>query len=220
MSNGNTQWESAPTDAIGSVVARALSVLREHGARAPTSRSSNGWALDPTTAPGIGELHRHLEELRNRAQDLVDELVRIMEAIAAGTTTASNPVSAPLTSPSLEAASLSLPALAQLRRVVAVPGQATSTQFQLVNDMRRPVEVLMKASSLIGPQGFELPSRYVGFAPNPLLVAASAAQPVDVTIRLPEQVPPGLYSGLVQGVGLDGATAQLTLEVKPAGDTG
>lgn len=237
MSNGNTQWESAPAsngvtraaspaDNLGSVVGRALSVLREHGARAPAGHPSGGWAPDPSAAPGIGELHKQLERLRDQAQDLVDELVRIIESIAAGAATGTNladaqPGHAPPAPPvPLDLATTSLPNLAQLRRVTAVAGQATSTRFSLVNDMHHPVEVLMKASSLIGPQGFELPSRSVGFAPNPLLLAASAAQPVDITIRVPEQVPPGQYSGLVQGVGLDGASAQLTVEVRPASDTG
>jgi hypothetical protein len=218
MSNGNTQRESAATDGIGSAVARALSVLHEHGARAPASRSPQAWALDPTAAPGVRQLHQQLEYLRNQAQDLVDELVRVLESLAVSAATGTSPPLAPLASPGLAAGSL--PGLTQLRRLVAMPGQTASTQFSLANDMRHPVEVLLKASSLIGPQGFELPSRYVGFAPNPLLVAASSMQPVDVTIRVPEQVPPGEYSGLVRGVGLEGASAQLTLEVKPAGETG
>lgn len=223
MSNGDTRERApasnrvTPADDLASVVDRALSVLREHGARAPASNSSYDWALDPSTSPGIREIHNQLEQLRNQAQDLVDGLVRAVESMAAGMTTGSRAV------PPVHAASASsvfqpssLPSLTQLRRVVAVAGQATSTRFNLVNDTRQPVEVLMKASSLIGPKGFELPSRHVGFAPNPLMLGASAAEPVDVTIRVPEQVPPGEYAGLVQGVGLDGATAQLTVEVRPA----
>lgn len=227
MSNADTRWDSAPTsnevtraDDIASVVGRALSVLRVHGARAPAAHRSH-WALDPTTAPGIGDLQKQLEQLRYQAQDLVDELVRVVEALAAANT---SPGPARPTAPAAPAAPAfeteSLPDLAQLRRVAAVAGQATSTRFSLVNDTRDPVEVLLKATSLIGPKGFEIPSRYIGFAPNPLLLGASATQPVEVTIRMPEQIPPGEYSGLVQGVGLQGANARLTVEVRPAAGAG
>lgn len=226
MSNGDTRSESAPASNgvplaserasdMASVVERALSVLREHGARAPGSRTSQALALDPSAAPGFVELHRQLEQLRYQAQDLVDELVRIVESM--GASVATGPIQAP---PAFDSKPGSLPNLAQLGRVAAVAGQATSTRFNLVNDLRQPVEVLLKASSLIGPKGFEIPSRYVGFSPNPLLLAPASAQPIEVTIRVPEQVPPGVYSALVQGIGLDGANAQLTIDVKPAAEAG
>jgi len=231
MSNGDTRSESTPAsngvaraddrpNGMASVVERALSVLRQHDTRAPTAPvggASQGWALDPSAAPGIAELHKQLERLRNQAQDLVDELVRVVESIGTGIATTASPLQAPLGVPDLKTGALPL---AQLQRVAAVTGQATSTRFNLANDLRQPVEVLMKATSLIGPQGFEIPGRYVGFSPNPLLLAAASAQPVEVTIRVPEQVPPGVYSGLVQGVGLDGASAQLTVDVKPAAAAG
>jgi len=228
MSNGDTRSESAPASNgvtlpderahdIASVVERALSVLREHGARAPGSRTSQGWGLDPSAAPGYAELHGQLEQLRYQAQDLVDQLVRIVESIGAGVATPTGPIQA---LPAFDSKPGSLPNLVQLERVAAVAGQATSTRFNLANDLRQPVEVLMKASSLIGPQGFEIPSRYVGFTPNPLRLAASSEQPIEVTIRVPEQVPPGVYSGLVQGVGLDGAGALLIIDVKPAAEAG
>lgn len=242
MSNGDTRSESAPASnavaraddrakGMASVVERALSVLREHGGRVPaapaapaiptaipTARASQPWSLDPSALPGIAEIHKQLEQLRNQAQDLVDDLVRILESLGTGVATTAGPLQAPLAIPDLKKGAI--PDLAQLQRLAAVAGQATSTRFNLANDLRHPVEVLMKATSLIGPQGFEIPSRYVGFSPNPLLVAAAAAQPVEVTIRVPEQVPPGVYSGLVQGVGLDGASAQLTVDVKPAAEAG
>jgi hypothetical protein len=228
MSNGDTYWESAPgstgatrADEIASVVSRALSVLHEHSARAPTGRrSSHGWVLDPsaihdpTAVPGISELHKQLERFRNQAQDLIDQLVRALESIAAGMASGSSRAAHPPPSPTLETGALE--GLAQLQRVEAVAGQAASTQFRLVNEMSHPVEVLMKASSLIGPRGFELPSHCVGFVPNPLIMGASATEPVHVTIGVPEHAPPGEYSGLVQGVGLDGASARLTVEVRPA----
>jgi len=235
MSNGDTRSESAPASngvaraddrahEMASVVERALAVLREHGARAPTvpaarvgegsGASLQSWALDPSSAPGVLELHRQLERLRNQAQDLVDELVRMLESSATSAATGASPLTALPVSP--DVATGSVPGLAQLQRVVAVAGQASSMRFRLANDMPHAVEVLLTATSLVGPKGFEVPSRYVGFSPNPLVLAASAAQPVDLTIRMPEQVPPGEYSGLVQGVGLEGASARLTIEVKPA----
>ena len=229
MSNGNTQWASAPAsirtddpaDAVGSVVERALSVLHQHGVRVPSGGSPQDWTFDRPPVPGIDELHTQLGRLRNQAQDIIDELVRVAEAIAVSAATGKQPTGAPLAPVNVAGAPPhDALGLAQLRRVTAAPGQVTSTQFRLVNEMRQPVEVLMKATSLIGPQGFELPSRSVGFAPNPLLLGASGALPVDVTIRVPEHVPPGEYSGLVQGVGLEGARAALTLEVTPAGHAG
>lgn len=206
-----------PADGIASVVERALCVLREHSVRAPAAPSGQPWAFEPTLAPGVGELHNRLEQLRYQAQDLVDELVRAIESLAAASTSTSSVAvpsrsTAPATT-ALGAASLSN--LSQLRRAVAVAGQAASIHFDLVNDAQQPVEVLVKATSLIGPHGFEVPSRYVGFSPNPLLLQAGETQPVEVTIRMPEQVPPGEYSGLVQGVGLEGAHAQLTVDVRP-----
>jgi hypothetical protein len=208
---------SAVTDPIqpsGSIVDRATAILEGERSKSPPERLPSAGELPERV---IGELEKRLGHLREQAQDLVDQLVRVAERLPA----------APLeraSTPSLEGISalplVNATSIPELRTARAPVGGIAKTVLGLVNETQSPASVVLRATSLVNERGDELPGSIVTFAPNPLNLPVGAELPVQASALVPTGTRPGKYYGLVQAVGLEAARAVMTLDVIDPGSGG
>ncbi|HEX6273421.1 MAG TPA: hypothetical protein VFZ53_10280 [Polyangiaceae bacterium] len=187
-----------------------MTVLEAQRGAAPTTSAAPRAGEDPTTA--LDELQKRLGHLREQAQDLVDQVTRVVERLPSGV-----PISPSVPSelqPRLQA--FDGATMPVLRAAVASPGGIGRTALGLFNESRAPASIVLRATSLVSDLGDELPGSLVTFAPNPLHLPAAGELPVQANVRVPPGVRPGTYSGLVQAVGLAATRAVLTVIVAPA----
>lgn len=86
--------------------------------------------------------------------------------------------------------------------------------LRVINEGPTALEVSLYCSNFVSDGGFDISALHVGFAPRACVIAAESAHVFDVTIRVPQQAPPGLYSGLVQAVGTKYFKVVMSIEVR------
>jgi hypothetical protein len=104
-------------------------------------------------------------------------------------------------------------AVALMRCAPVVAGEIARVQVQVTNDTDAPSQVALYASNFIADLGYEIPSWRVTFSPRGVAIDPHSALPFEVAVAVPEQTPPGTYSGLIQAVGQRTFRAVLTLDV-------
>ncbi len=163
------------------------------------------------------------ERLRERVQDLADELTRFVEqaAVAAASPGAPSEAGGGAAAPEPVGPELSQPLEAGvplLRPMAARIGELVASRLAVVNESQGPARVLMRSTSLVSDRGEEIPARMVAFVPPELELGPGQREPVQVAVHVPAGARPGQYSGIVQAAGLQGTRALLTLLVDPEAD--
>jgi hypothetical protein len=93
-------------------------------------------------------------------------------------------------------------------------GSAASAAVHVANEEAEPSEVTLYCSNFIADCGYEIPALRVEFLPRTLTIAPKSMATFEVKIAVPQQAPPGLYSGLVQAAGNKYVKAIVSVEVK------
>lgn len=205
---------SAVTDPIqpsGSIVDRATAIL---DAERSVGRPEAPQSLSDVPERVIGELEKRVGHLREQAQDLVDQLVRVAEHIPAATLAGESMRHGEIAPASHVGSGTSVP---ELRAAQARIGGLAKTALGIVNDAATPATVVLRTTSLVNEHGDELPSSAVTFAPNPVNLPAHAELPVLANVQVPTGTRPGKYLGLVQAVGLEATRAVMTVNVLDEG---
>jgi hypothetical protein len=106
-------------------------------------------------------------------------------------------------------------------RVPAIRGEYPITAgaeivvpLRVINEGPTALEVSLYCSNFVSDGGFDISALHIGFAPRACVIAPESAHVFDVTIRVPQQAPPGLYSGLVQAVGTKYFKVVMSIEVR------
>jgi hypothetical protein len=94
------------------------------------------------------------------------------------------------------------------------PGGDGSAAVRVANDELTPSEVTLYCTSLIGDSGYDIPPMRVTISPRTVTVPPKGEATFEVKIAVPQQTPPGMYSGLFQATGTKYVKAVLSVEVK------
>ncbi len=96
----------------------------------------------------------------------------------------------------------------------AKAGQAATVAVKLVNDRAAPANLILYSTDFVSDMGAQIPASQVTFAPRTLVLAARAHGHAQMKISIPAQSAPGLYSALVQAMGLGRPSAVVVLQVE------
>lgn len=94
------------------------------------------------------------------------------------------------------------------------PGGDGSAAVRVANDELTPSEVTLYCTNLIGDSGYDIPPMRVTISPRTVTVPPKGEATFEVKIAVPQQTPPGTYSGLFQAMGTKYVKAVLSVEVK------
>jgi hypothetical protein len=203
-----------PNQPTGSIVDRAEAVLEDERAGATPEHAARAATPFDQPVAALTELEQRVRGVREQIQDLVDAFSRFGERLPALVASGSLPsdVGATTVPSRIRTEGEALPLL-RTARVSA--GDLAHVALGLVNGSGEPASVLLSATSLVSELGHEIPAKNVAFAPNPSKLPGRGELPVRASVTVPPGTPPGKYSGLVQGAGLDAARAVMTVIVAP-----
>lgn len=101
-----------------------------------------------------------------------------------------------------------------LRSPSPVPaGQDARVQFGVANEEGTPSEVTLYCTDFISDTGHEIPDLRVTVLPRRATIPAKGAADFEIRVAVPQQTPPGFYSGLIQAMGNRYVKAVLMIEV-------
>jgi hypothetical protein len=96
---------------------------------------------------------------------------------------------------------------------VAAGGDAV-VALRVANEDATSSEVSLYSSNFVADNGYDIPALRVTFSPRVSTIPANGDVTFEVKIRVPQQAPPGIYSGLVQALGSKYLKAVVSVEVK------
>lgn len=200
MLNGFAPTTDAP-EAGSRLVAQAAAILAREVAQMPASLL--GSAAPTALAPGAAVPNFELpvpaaagtdvDSLRRQAHDLIEALLTVASPKAG----------------------LADDRVALLRGPAPVAaGSEVRVPVRVANEESTPASVSLYCSNFVSDSGFDIPSLRVAFSPRVATIPAKSELTFEVKVSVPEQAPPGLYSGLVQASGSKYLKAVISLEVK------
>jgi hypothetical protein len=92
-------------------------------------------------------------------------------------------------------------------------GQAARIAFRVENEEDTPSEVTLYCTDFISDSGHEIPALRVTVLPRRATIPAKGDANFDIEIAVPQQTPPGFYSGLIQAMGNRYVKAVLMVQV-------
>jgi hypothetical protein len=92
-------------------------------------------------------------------------------------------------------------------------GEHAKATIRIVNEESTPSRVMLYATNFVADSGYELPSLAFSATPRVATIAPGGAAAFEVTLKVPQQAPPGVYSGLIQAAGSRYVKAVLMLDV-------
>jgi len=92
-------------------------------------------------------------------------------------------------------------------------GQAARVGFRVANEEAAPCEVTLYCTDFISDGGHEIPALRVTVLPRRATIRAKADADFEIEVAVPQQTPPGCYSGLIQAMGNRYVKAVLMVEV-------
>jgi hypothetical protein len=93
-------------------------------------------------------------------------------------------------------------------------GQQARATLTVDNEETTPSEVSLYCTAFIADSGHEIPALRVTASPRCASIPGHGKQVFQIRIAVPQQTPPGIYSGLVQAMGNKYLKAVLSLEVR------
>jgi hypothetical protein len=92
-------------------------------------------------------------------------------------------------------------------------GHSTRVGFRVANEDDTPSEVTLYCTDFISDSGHEIPALRVTVLPRRATIAAQGDAEFEIEVAIPQQTPPGYYSGLIQAMGNRYVKAVLMVEV-------
>jgi hypothetical protein len=189
------------TPAVGSpLLMKAASILAQEAARFPASfpqllagtpahqpPALPNVELPVTALPGID-----VDQLRRYAHDMIETL---------------------LTALSPKAGTENRVALLHCPTPV-VAGSEAVVSIRIANEDPSPTETSLYSTNFVSDTGYDIPARSVTFSPRASTIPAKSDATFELKARIPQQAPPGIYSGLVQAAGSKYLKAVVSIEVK------
>lgn len=185
------------------IVSRAASIVSREAAGLTAMLS--GVAASPDASPAAGSAlpalpglpamqgAADLERLRRQAHELIETLLTAVSPKASGP------------EERVQLLRCAAPATAGGEGVVTL---------HVSNEEATPLEVTLYSSNFVSDCGCDIPSMRVTVSPRSATVPPRAEAAFEVRIAVPQQAPPGIYSGLVQAMGAYYVKAVVCLEVK------
>lgn len=94
------------------------------------------------------------------------------------------------------------------------PGESGSADMTFENSEDRSTGSFnVLSTDLLSSSGSHIPASRVQFTPSTVNLKPKAQKKITVTVRVPKQTPPGVYSGLIQATGIDHLRATLVIRV-------
>jgi hypothetical protein len=94
------------------------------------------------------------------------------------------------------------------------PGDQVEIPMTLENESDKSTEAFsLHSSDLVNATGERISSKQISFSPEQLVIEPQQASVVTVTIRVPENAAPGVYSGLLQATYVDQLRAVLSIQI-------
>jgi hypothetical protein len=95
---------------------------------------------------------------------------------------------------------------------VQAGGEGCAT-MRVANDEGTPSEVTLYCTNFVADSGCDIPSLRITVSPRSVTVPAKGEAAFEIRIAVPQQTPPGIYSGLIQATGSKYVKAVLSVEV-------
>jgi hypothetical protein len=92
-------------------------------------------------------------------------------------------------------------------------GNATCADFVVTNEEDTPSQVTLYCTDFVSDSGHEIPALRVNVRPRQATIPARGEATFEIEISVPQQTPPGFYSGLIQAMGNRYVKAVLMVEV-------
>ena len=92
-------------------------------------------------------------------------------------------------------------------------GKAVRVEFRVANEEDSPSEVTLYCTDFISDSGHEIPALRVTVLPRRATIPAKGDGAFEIEVAVPQQTPPGYYSGLIQAMGNRYVKAVLMVEV-------
>ena len=92
-------------------------------------------------------------------------------------------------------------------------GTPATVNMRITNESSDATDVNFYCSNLISDNGYDIPSLRISFSPHSLSVPAGGEVVAAVTLSIPQQAPPGIYTGLVQVSGMKEVRAVVVFSV-------
>ena len=168
------------------------------------------------------ETHELLNRFRTDAHQVVDLLLDVIGTsvdglgrIADGSVSIGVPFVRPVGSPNGAVNGGSTGSVAVLDAFESVTrGGMAELSMAVTNSSAEPTAPFaLVASDLVSESGQRIDSSAVSFDPVSLTLGGSASEKVRIEVRVPDDVQPGKYAGLVQATQLDHVRAVLTITV-------
>jgi len=93
------------------------------------------------------------------------------------------------------------------------PGHDGRIAVRVANEEGTPSEVSLYCTNLAADSGYDIPSLRVSISPRRVTIPAKGEATFEVAIAVPQQTPPGIYSGLIQATGAQYVKAVVSVQV-------
>jgi hypothetical protein len=93
-------------------------------------------------------------------------------------------------------------------------GETATVAVKLVNERIAPTDLILYSTDFVSDTGSQIPASQVTFAPRTLALAGRTHGHAQMKITIPAQSAPGIYSALVQAMGLGRPSAVVVLQVE------
>jgi hypothetical protein len=185
-----------------SIVERAGAILdRETASQQPTASGVAGVARAREGGlPSIADIPG-LAELQTRASEV---FAAFLEGFSRPASLATPGAAAP--------APATVPLITS--QAAARAGEAATVAVKLVNDRAAAANLILYSTDFVSDTGAQIPASQVTFAPRTLVLEGRAHAHAQMKISIPAQSVPGLYSALVQAMGLGRPSAVVVLRVE------
>jgi len=92
-------------------------------------------------------------------------------------------------------------------------GHSTRVGFCVSNEEDTPSQVTLYCTDFVSDGGHEIPALRVTMLPRHATIPAKGYVDFEIEVAVPQQTPPGFYSGLIQAMGNRYVKAVLMVEV-------
>jgi hypothetical protein len=171
------------------------------------------------------ETHELLNRFRTDAHQIVDLLLDVVgssfdavgkiadDGISIGVPLGRMGAAVNGSPPSVNGASTGKVSVLEVHDPVARGGTA-EVSMSVNNSSDTPTESFsLVASDLVSESGQRISAEFVTFDPHDVSIAAGSSERVAIRVRVPDDVGPGRYAGLVQATNLNHVRAVLTITV-------
>lgn len=93
-------------------------------------------------------------------------------------------------------------------------GDVAKIPLTVTNEGATPLDVSFFSSDLVGDSGFGVPARKITVSPRVRSLQPGEVTTFEISVPIPQQTPPGTYTGIIQAAALEYLRAVLTVPVE------